>query len=312
MVPRHLSVSSSRPPRPMILRVLRIMLAMLCLLLALAVPGPAGAEGPAGTERPSGSEGPSKSEGPSRSEGPTGAEDPAGTDGPARAGGPRWQWPVPGPHPVIHPFDAPENPYGPGHRGIDVAVDNAGTPVRAVEAGTVRFSGDVAGRGVVSVLHADGLISTYEPVIGTLEEGARVRTGDVLGEITDDSASHCSRRLCLHLGARRDQGYLDPEVLLGARGPSVLLPWTSDGRAVAGRAVSGHRVPEDRAAIVGSTGTKDGDAEEGAKAAEGAEATPEPIARRPVSRPAPHSPSRIPEHASTTGAGAGAQPARAA
>src|SRR5699024_10379297 len=133
-------------------------------------------------------------------------------------------------HPVLRPFDAPENPYGPGHRGIDVAVDSAGTPVRAVEEGTVRFSGDVAGRGVVSVLHADGLISTYEPVTGSLEEGVRVRAGEVLGEITGEDASHCSGQACLHLGARRGQGYLDPEVLLGGRGPSVLLPWSSDGR----------------------------------------------------------------------------------
>ncbi|MBP2410757.1 murein hydrolase activator EnvC family protein [Brachybacterium fresconis] len=258
MVPRHLSASSSQPPRPMVLRVLRIMLVVLCLLLALAVPGPAGAEGTAQTD------GPAQAEGPAPAEGPAGAEDPAGTDGPARGEGPRWQWPVPGPHPVVHPFDAPENPYGPGHRGIDVAVDGAGTPVRAVEAGTVRFSGDVAGRGVVSVLHADGLISTYEPVTGALEKGAKVRAGEVLGEIADDGASHCSSRSCLHLGARRGQGYLDPEVLLGAWGPSVLLPWSSDGRAAAGSAVAGHRAPEDRAAIAGAAA-----AEAGAAVAEG-------------------------------------------
>ena len=40
----------------------------------------------------------------------------------ARADGPRWQWPVPPPHEVIAPFDAPATPYGPGHRGIDIAV----------------------------------------------------------------------------------------------------------------------------------------------------------------------------------------------
>ncbi|GAA1488579.1 murein hydrolase activator EnvC family protein [Brachybacterium sacelli] len=154
--------------------------------------------------------------------------------GPAGADTPRWQWPVPSPHPVIHPFDPPEDPYGPGHRGIDVGVPGAGTAVHAVEAGTVRFSGTVAGRGVVSVLHADGLISTYEPVAGSLEKGTRVRAGEVLGKIAGPGASHCEEQVCLHLGARRAQGYVDPQVLLGARGPSVLLPWAAGAQAVAG------------------------------------------------------------------------------
>src|SRR5690625_7646389 len=71
----------------------------------------------------------------------------------------RWQWPTPPPHEVVHAFDAPDHPYGPGHRGIDIAA-TAGEQVRAVEGGTVRFAGVVAGRGVVSVLHPDGLVST--------------------------------------------------------------------------------------------------------------------------------------------------------
>lgn len=144
----------------------------------------------------------------------------------ARADGPRWQWPLPPPHPVISPFQAPAHPYGPGHRGIDIAVPAEGAAVRAVEAGTVRFSGIVAGRGVVSVQHADGLISTYEPVRGVLEEGRRVESGEVLGTLAlASSSSHCPGRSCLHLGARRGGTYLDPLPLLGAHGPSVLLPW---------------------------------------------------------------------------------------
>src|SRR5690625_7837827 len=34
----------------------------------------------------------------------------------------RWQWPTPPPHQVVHAFDAPDHPYGPGHRGIDIAA----------------------------------------------------------------------------------------------------------------------------------------------------------------------------------------------
>src|SRR5699024_12633574 len=78
-------------------------------------------------------------------------------DGPARSDGARWRWPLPPPRTVVAEFRAPEHRYGPGHRGIDIAAPAEGAEVHAVEAGTVRFSGSVAGRGVVSVLHADGL-----------------------------------------------------------------------------------------------------------------------------------------------------------
>lgn len=244
MVPRHLSATTPQMPHPL-RRVLRLVLIVLCLLAALAVPGP------------------------------------------ARAEAPRWRWPVASPHPVVHPFDAPEDPYGPGHRGIDVAVPGAGVPVSAVEAGTVRYSGTVAGRGVVSVLHADGLISTYEPVAGTLEEGARVATGEVLGEIVGSGASHCEDQVCLHLGARRGQGYLDPQVLLGARGPSVLLPWATDAPDAEGSAEPGRRLAR---------------AEPAPEAA-----TESPAGQRPPARPASPRPVGTLERAPTTGAMAGAR-----
>ena len=141
----------------------------------------------------------------------------------------RWQWPTEPPHPVFHPFEQPAHRYAAGHRGLDIAV--SGTDVRAVEGGTVRFAGDVAGRGVVSVLHADGLLSTYEPVDAVVEAGARVEAGDLLGQVTTTAAGawHCPEAPCLHLGARRGEDYLDPLLLLGARGPSVLLPLGGGG-----------------------------------------------------------------------------------
>lgn len=142
----------------------------------------------------------------------------------------RWQWPTPPPHQVVHAFDAPDHPYGPGHRGIDIAA-TAGEQVRAVEGGTVRFAGVVAGRGVVSVLHPDGLISTYEPVTAEVSDGQPVEEGESLGvlETADAADSHCTGQDCLHLGARQAGAYLDPLPLLGARGPSVLLPWSGPG-----------------------------------------------------------------------------------
>lgn len=182
----------------------------------------------------------------------------------ARADGPRWQWPVPPPHEVIAPFDAPATPYGPGHRGIDIALPG-GAEVRAVEGGAVRFSGSVAGRGVVSVVHPDGLISTYEPVSGAVSAGDPVGAGQVLGTLEGDSpASHCDGRDCLHLGARRGELYVDPLLLLGGRGPSVLLPW-SGGSSAGGAGATGSRA---------SPGAEPAGATAGSGSGAGAEAGP--------------------------------------
>jgi murein DD-endopeptidase MepM/ murein hydrolase activator NlpD len=135
---------------------------------------------------------------------------------------PRWQWPLAPPHDVVHPFEAPPHRYGPGHRGVDLV--GTGTTVTAVEGGTVRFAGPVAGRGVVSIEHADGLVSTYEPVTAQVTGGDRVVTGQVIGELEAEGPSHCGDRICLHLGARRGLDYQDPEPLLRGAEPSVLLP----------------------------------------------------------------------------------------
>ncbi|GAA4530693.1 M23 family metallopeptidase [Brachybacterium paraconglomeratum] len=159
---------------------------------------------------------------------------------PARAETSPWQWPLPPPHEVIAPFDAPEHPYGPGHRGIDIGAPAAGAAVHAVAPGTVRFSGIVAGRGVVSIAHADGLLSTYEPVAGTVAAGEQVEAGTEIGTLVDAAEhSHCPAAVCLHLGARRGEDYVDPMLLLGGRGPSVLLPWAG-GAGSAGGAVGAH------------------------------------------------------------------------
>lgn len=134
----------------------------------------------------------------------------------------RWRWPVAAPHRLLTPYAEPAGPYGPGHRGIDVV--GTGDEVRAVEGGTVRFAGMVAGRPVVSVLHAGGLISTYEPVAPVVTVGQRVETGTVIGSLQAGAASHCAPVTCLHLGAREGESYRDPLPLLGALGPSILLP----------------------------------------------------------------------------------------
>ena len=148
---------------------------------------------------------------------------PEGQRGAAPRLGTRWRWPVRPKPPVLRPFRAPVSDYGAGHRGLDLAVA-AGTQVRAVEGGLVTHAGVVAGRGTVTVAHADGLSSTYEPLHPAVAAGAVVTVGDVIGTLRPrDGPGHCGARACLHLGARRGESYLDPYPLL-AGGRLALLP----------------------------------------------------------------------------------------
>lgn len=140
-------------------------------------------------------------------------------------------WPV-GLRPlIVRGWDPPATAYGRGHRGVDLAAA-PGTPVRAVAAGRVSFAGRVAGRGVVSVeLTGTGtppLRTTYGPVRASVEKGAEVAAGEVLGTV-ESGGSHCPTS-CLHWGLLRGKTYLDPLSLLPPwllrRGPSRLLPVT--------------------------------------------------------------------------------------
>ncbi len=124
----------------------------------------------------------------------------------------RWDWPLLAPEIVISPFDGPTQRWLPGHRGVDLAGFE-GASVRAVADGFVSFSGSINGVGVVSVIHRDGLLSTYQPVLNTPGKGTRVRRGDAIGALAP-KGSHCWPLVCLHLGARRGKEYLDPMMFL--------------------------------------------------------------------------------------------------
>ncbi len=133
----------------------------------------------------------------------------------------RWAWPLSPTPRVARRFAAAVTAYGRGHRGVDL-VPVADGAVRAVAAGTVTYVGVVAGRGTVTVLHAGGLRSTYEPVRAGVVLGERVERGEVIGSLS--GPSHCDpEATCLHLGALRGDMYVDPmRLILG--GPAVLLP----------------------------------------------------------------------------------------
>ncbi len=126
---------------------------------------------------------------------------------------------------VLRGFEPPTTRYSAGHRGVDLALDPAGDGiVRAAGAGTVSFAGSVAGRGLVVLLHPDGIRTEYEPLRPAVARGHHVEAGDVLGTVSGRHPG-CPTS-CLHWGARRGTVYLDPLQLLRPLGPVRLLPWS--------------------------------------------------------------------------------------
>jgi len=134
---------------------------------------------------------------------------------------PRWRAPLDAPIRILRRFAPPALPWLSGHRGVDLAAE-PGTPIRAAGAGRVGYAGDLAGRGVVTVLHEGGLRTTYLPVRPLVERGASVRAGDVIGTL-ESPTGHCPGS-CLHWGLLRGDHYLDPLLLLG-RARVRLLPF---------------------------------------------------------------------------------------
>jgi murein DD-endopeptidase MepM/ murein hydrolase activator NlpD len=133
-------------------------------------------------------------------------------------------WPlVPTPQ-VVRGFDPPDDPWGAGHRGVDLG-GAVGQRVRTALAGRVTFAGLLAGRGVVVVDHGDTR-TTYEPVAATVHAGDLLPRGGDIGTL-QLAGSHCFPRACLHWGWLRGDTYLDPLLLVGG-GPVRLLPLWRD------------------------------------------------------------------------------------
>ncbi|MFE2753290.1 M23 family metallopeptidase [Actinosynnema sp. NPDC059335] len=114
-------------------------------------------------------------------------------------------------------FEAPATAYAPGHRGVDLAAPRD-APVLAAADAVVLHAGRVAHRPVVSLRHAGGLRTTYEPVEPTVRRGQFVRRGDRIGTLREGHEG-CPTAACLHWGALRTTPpapgtYLDPLHLL--------------------------------------------------------------------------------------------------
>ncbi len=120
--------------------------------------------------------------------------------------------PVPGP--VVDRFRVEDGPFGPGNRGIDFAT-TPGESVAAIAAGRVTFAGPVGGALWVTVSHADGLRSSYGPLVEVLVAPLQsVGGGDPVGVAGGR----------IHLGVRRGQDYVDPAPLLAGRFDVRLVP----------------------------------------------------------------------------------------
>lgn len=141
------------------------------------------------------------------------------------AAAPCWTPPVTGW--VTDPFRAPACRWCPGNRGIEYRTSGLRT-VRAVAAGTVVFSGVVAGTRYVVVRLGNGWLVTYGRLASTgLRRGATVAGRGVVGTTARE----------LFFGLRIAGAYVDPAQYLGELvGRPRLVPLDS----TAARSVTGH------------------------------------------------------------------------
>jgi murein DD-endopeptidase MepM/ murein hydrolase activator NlpD len=129
-----------------------------------------------------------------------------------------WTWPTEGSASIVRDFRAPSTPWGPGHRGLDLAAK--GPNIVAPIGGVVSFSGLVAGRGVVTIRTTEGVLISMEPVAALVTEGDHVSQGQRIATL---EPGHCAEP-CLHLGLREGGEYRSPRRELGVLQRSVLLP----------------------------------------------------------------------------------------
>jgi murein DD-endopeptidase MepM/ murein hydrolase activator NlpD len=143
----------------------------------------------------------------------------ASADGsPANAGGTvggRFPWPVRGR--ILAGYG---NTAGGGHNdGINIAAP-LGTPVRAIEAGTVAYTGNVVkGYGnIILIRHADGWISAYAHLDNvTVKPGETIAAGQVIAKVGETGGVAEPQ---LHFELRRGKKPVNPKEFL-APAPSA-------------------------------------------------------------------------------------------
>lgn len=108
--------------------------------------------------------------------------------------------------PVVDPFRPPAHIGAPGNRGLEYG-NQIFVPVVAAADGEVIFAGSVVGAGVATILHADGVRTTYTGMTDVWTgSGALVRQGEAIGLAGRN----------VHFGALIRDHYLDPQILIDA------------------------------------------------------------------------------------------------
>jgi hypothetical protein len=136
---------------------------------------------------------------------------------------------------VVRGFDTRAGPFGPGHRGIDIAA-SVGELVRSPTAGRVVFAGRVAGTNWVSLLVAPGVLVTLGPLLDAATTADRVQLRTPVGRVGPGHAPPPVGRAgsgregaTLHLSVRVDGVYVDPLAYLVDRPRPRLAPLLAPG-----------------------------------------------------------------------------------
>ena len=135
---------------------------------------------------------------------------------------------------VVRGFDARAGPYGPGHRGIDIAA-SVGELVRAPASGRVVFAGPVAATNWVSLLVAPEVVVTLGPLLDPpiAAEAEQVRRRAPVGRVAPghppSPVGPPPVGATLHLSVRVNGVYVDPLAYLVDRPRPRLAPLLAPG-----------------------------------------------------------------------------------
>lgn len=115
--------------------------------------------------------------------------------------------------PVVDGFRPPASQFSAGNRGIDYAAAE-GDPVNSAAPGRVVFAGRIGSQFHVTVLHDDGIRTSYSFLRDVaVRRGQRVEQGQLLGTAAGR----------VHFGARAGEAYLDPTDLFAGDLPDIRL-----------------------------------------------------------------------------------------